>query len=166
MTGEDGQLIFEFVQDDAAIAAAQAVDGRYALVTNSDLSADAMLIGYKQQSKAEGRFNIIKGPIPLRPIHLRKECRITAMVFLTMLALVVYTVLEWLVRRKTPGRKRPWTGRAILEVFEEFSIVTQLFQDGSRLWLPPPLSDHQQMLWQVLDLPDIARFLAALELGT
>ncbi len=64
------------------------------------------------------------------------------MVFLTMLALVIYTILEYLVRRKTPGRKRPWTGRAILEVFEEFSVVLQSFEDGSQLWLPPPFSRY------------------------
>ncbi len=121
---------------------------------------------YKQQSKVEGRFSIIKGPIPLRPIHLRKEGRITAMVFLTMLALVIYTILEYLVRRKTPGRKRPWTGRAILEVFEEFSVVIQSFEDGSQLWLPPPFSDIQQMLWDLLELPDISTFITLLELGT
>lgn len=166
LTDDEGQLVFQFERDDDAIAAAQAIDGRYALVTNSDLSADEMLVGYKQQSKVEGRFNIIKGPIPLRPIHLRKECRITALVFLTMVALVIYTILEWLVRRKTPGRKRPWTGRAILEVFEELSIATQLFQDGSRLWLPPPLSDDQQTFWDVLELPEISTFLASLEVGT
>jgi transposase len=163
LAGEDGALRLTVEKDDAAIVAAQALDGRYALVTNSDLSADEMLIAYKQQSTAEGRFGIIKGPIPIRPIHLRKEERIRSLVFLTMLALVVYTILEWLVRRRTPGRKRPWTGRAILEVFEEFSVVLQLFQDGSRLWLPPPLSDQQQILWNALDLPDPADFLAHLE---
>lgn len=166
LTEEDGLLGFEFAPDDEAIAAAQAVDGRYAIVTNSDLSADEILLGYKQQAKAEGRFRIIKGPIPLRPVHLRKEKRITALVFLTMLALVIYTILEWLVRRRTPGRKRPWTGRAILEVFEEFSVVAQLFKDGSRLWLPPPLRQDQQLLWDVLNLPNISDFLASLEVGT
>jgi len=163
LAGEDGTLCLTVEKDNTAITAAQAVDGRYALVTNSDLSADEMLIAYKQQSTAEGRFRIIKGPIPLRPIHLRKEARIAALVFLTMLALVVYTILEWRVRRRTPGRKRPWTGRAILEAFEEFSVVRQRFQDGSRLWLPPPLSDQQQLLWQALDLPDPSDFLAHLE---
>ena len=164
LAGEDGALCLTVEKDNTALTAAQAVDGRYALVTNSDLSADEMLIAYKQQSTAEGRFRIIKGPIPMRPIHLRKAARIEALVFLTMLALVVYTILEWRVRRRTPGRKRPWTGRAILEAFEEFSVVRQRFQDGSRLWLPPPLSDQQQLLWQALDLPDLTAFLATLEL--
>ena len=163
LAGEDGALRLTVEKEDAAIAAAQAVDGRYALVTNSDLSADEMLIAYKQQSTAEGRFGIIKGPVPIRPIHLRKEERIRSLVFLTMLALVVYTILEWLVRRRTPGRKRPWTGRAILEVFEEFSVVLHIFQDGSRLWLPPPLSDQQKIFWDALDLPDPVDFLAQLE---
>ncbi len=74
-----------------------------------------------------------------------------------------YTLLEWLVRRRSPGRQRPWTGRAILEALEEFAIVVQVFQDGSQLWLPPPLADQQQMLWEALHLPDSSAFLATLE---
>ncbi len=64
------------------------------------------------------------------------------------------------MRRKTPGRKRPWTGRAILEVFEEFMVATQSFRDGSYLWLPPPFSDNQQVVWDALGLPAIDLFLS------
>jgi transposase len=166
LSGEDGDLSLTLELDEAALAAAQHMDGRYALVTNSDLSANEMLVAFKHQSTAEHRFRIIKGPVPIRPIHLRKENRIRAMVFLTMLALLVYSILEWLVRSQTPGRRRPWTGRAVLEIFEEFAVVAHVFADGSRLWLPPPLSDTQQTLWDVLGLPHPVTFLAQLEVGT
>jgi transposase len=161
-----GLLKFTFEQAEEALAEAAHMDGRYALVTNSDLSADALLIAFKQQSKVEGRFRIIKGPIPIRPIHLRKADRIEALVFLTMLALVIYSILEWRVRQRTAPRKRPWTGRAILEAFEEFSVVLQTFRDGSHLWLPPPLSDDQHLFWNALNLPSLSVFLANLELDT
>jgi hypothetical protein len=88
------------------------------------------------------------------------------LVFLTMLALVIYSIMEWQVRQCTTPRKRPWTGRAILEAFEEFSVVLQTFRDGSHLWLPPPLSDDQQLFWNALNLPSLSTFLANLELDT
>jgi transposase len=160
MKGEEGALTLTFARNEEAIVAATKLDGRYALLTNADLDADAMLSHFKAQCKVEQRFEIVKGPIPLRPIHLHSDLRIRAMVFLTMLALLIYTILEWLVRRKTPGRKRPWTGRAILEAFEEFMVAIQTFRDGSYLWLPPPFSDNQQVVWDALDLPAIDLFLS------
>lgn len=160
LAGEDAALTLTFKLDDEAVARAAAVDGRYALVTNADLSADEMLADFKRQCLVEGRFGIVKGPVPLRPIHLRSDRRIRALVFLTMVALLIYTILEWLVRQKTPGRRRPWTGRAILEVFEEWMVAVQFFLDGSYIWLPPPLSDDQRSIWEALDLPDVEVFLA------
>ncbi|MCP4541480.1 MAG: IS1634 family transposase [Chloroflexi bacterium] len=160
LTGTEGDLTLTFARDEAAIAAAAQVDGRYALVTNAPLSADKMLIQFKAQCCSEHRFSILKGPVPLRPIHLRTDRRITALVFLTMLALLVYAILEWLIRQSTAQRKRPWTGRAILETFEDFALTVLLFPDGSVAWLPPPFSETQQTLWDALHLPDVSTFFA------
>jgi len=164
LTGTEGDLTLSFARDEAAIAAAAQVDGRYALVTNAPLSADEMLTHFKAQCCSEQRFSILKGPVPLRPIHLRSDRRITALVFLTMLALLVYSILEWLIRQSTAKRPRPWTGRAILEAFEEFAVTVLLFPDGSVAWLPPPLSEAQRTLWDALHLPDISTFFA--EIGS
>ena len=123
-----------------------------------------MLIQFKAQCCSEQRFSILKGPVPLRPIHLRTDRRITALVFLTMLALLVYSILEWLIRQSTSTRKRPWTGRAILETFENFAVTALLFPDDSVAWLPPPLSEAQRTLWDALHLPDVSTFFA--EIGS
>lgn len=159
LTGEDGNLHLTFSRDQEAIERAANMDGRYALVTNTDLSADALLTEFKRQSVVEQRFRIVKGPVPIRPIHLRSDRRICSLVFLTMVALVIYSILQWRVRQETPGRRRPWTGRAILEVFEEWMLAVQFFDDGSCIWLPPPLSQDQRAIWQALGLPDVAVFL-------
>jgi transposase len=160
LTGEDGQLKLAFAVDEAAQDQAQQLDGRYALVTNSDLSANEMLTAFKRQSSVEGRFRVLKDDVAIRPIHLRRDNRIQALVLLTMIALVVYSVLEWRVRQHTPGRKRPWTGRAILEVFESLLVGLTRFADGSRLWHPPPLmTDNQALLWEALGLPPLSEWL-------
>ena len=123
LTGRDGSLCLSFERDEKAIEAAGRVDGRYALVTNAELSADEMLKAFKGQCGSEQRFHILKGPLKVRPIHLHSDKRIAALVFLSMVALVVYTILEWLVRRQTPDLRRPWTGRAILETFEQLTVT-------------------------------------------
>jgi transposase len=160
LTGSDGDLTLTFACDEESIATAAQMDGRYALITNADLSANQMLTHFKAQCSSEQRFSILKGPIPLRPIHLRTDKRITALVFLTMLALLIYSILEWLIRQSTSKRNRPWTGRAVLETFEEFAVTVLLFTDGSVVWLPPPFSQSQQTLWDALHLPDVSTFFA------
>jgi transposase len=164
LTGTEGDLTLTFARDEVAIAAAAQHDGRYALVTNAPLSADDMLQQFKAQCCSEQRFSILKGPVPIRPIHLRSDRRITALVFLTMIALLVYSILEWLIRQATAQRPRPWTGRAVLETFEAFAVTVLLFLDGSVAWLPPPLSATQRTLWDALQLPDISTFFA--EIGS
>jgi len=159
LTGEDGQLTLTFAVNEAALDEAQQLDGRYALVTNSELSADEMLTAFKRQSSVEGRFRVLKDDVSIRPIHLQRDNRIQALILLTMIALVVYSVLEWLLRQRTPGRKRPWTGRAALEVFESLLIGLTRFADGSRLWHPPPLTENQALLWEALDLPPLLDWL-------
>ena len=159
LTGEDAALSLTVTLDSDALQAAQQLDGRYALVTNSNLSADEMLIAFKQQASVEHRFRILKDDLHIRPIHLQKDHRIQALILLTMMALVIYSILEWQIRQHTPGRKRPWTGRAILEVFENLMIGVTRFADGSLLWHPPPFTDDQQTLWDAMALPPLSQWL-------
>lgn len=159
LTGDDGHLTLTFAVNETKRDESQRLDGRYALVTNSTLSADEMLTAFKRQSSVEGRFRVLKDDVSIRPIHLRRDNRIQALVLLTMIALVVYSVLEWRLRQRTPGRKRPWTGRAVLEVFESLLVGLTRFADGSRLWHPPPLTENQALLWEALDLPPLLDWL-------
>ncbi len=159
LTDEQGHLSLTFQVDQQAQQAAQQRDGRYALVTNSDLSADEMLVAFKQQASVEHRFRILKDDLLIRPIHLQQDHRIRALVLLTMMALVIYSILEWQVRQHTPGRKRPWTGRAILEAFENLMVGLTRFADGSLLWHPPPFTQHQHTLWDAIGLPPLIQWL-------
>lgn len=159
LTGVDGALSLTIRTNEAARQAAQARDGRYALVTNSDLSANEMLMAFKQQASVEHRFRILKDDLHIRPIHLQQDQRIQALILLTMIALVIYSILEWQIRQQTPGRTRPWTGRAILEVFESLMVGLTRFADGSVLWHPPPFTDDQHTLWDAIGLPPLIQWL-------
>ncbi|MEA3374757.1 MAG: hypothetical protein U9R72_00925 [Chloroflexota bacterium] len=92
-------------------------------------------------------------------ILLYEEERIEGLVFVAMLALLVYTILEMLCRRA--GR---WiTARQVLEKFEPLGAVYLQFGDGSVLKLPSELNAAQRQLIELLRFPDPAVYLRPLE---
>lgn len=150
LAGEDGALTLTFQVNAAALAQAQQRDGRYPLVTNRwDLSAVEVLQRFKQQDLAEKRFAIVKGPLQIHPLWLHKDERLVSLVLVVMLALLVYCLLEHLVRQA----QRYLTGRALLEIFGSYTVVLLQFSDGSRLWTYPELTSLQTDVLERLRFP-------------
>jgi len=148
--GADGQLTLTYGVNAQKLAQAEQRDGRYPLVTNCwDLSADAVLSAMKGQDVAEKRFAVFKGPLQVHPLWLHKDERLVSLVLIIMLALLVYCVLEHLVRQT----QRSLTGRAILDIFALYSVVLQRFADGSALWTYPDLTPLQSKLLHDLGFP-------------
>jgi transposase len=150
LSGEDGNLTLHYSLNQELLAQAEAVDGRYLLGTNgTTLSAQQMLTLFKQQEVVERRFKVIKGPVRIRPLFLHKEERIESLVFVAMLALLVYTILEILCRRA--GERT--TARQVLQQFERLAATYIQFNDGSQLKLPSALNTEQQQLIELLRFP-------------
>jgi transposase len=156
LSGTDANLNLTFQLNQEKLAQAEALDGRYLLGTNDfDLSALDMLTRFKKQEVVERRFKVVKGPIRVRPMFLHKQERIEGLVFVAMLALLVYTILELLCRRA--GQ---WiTARQVLEKFELLGAVYLQFSDGSVLKLPSALNPFQGQLIELLRFPDPAVYL-------
>jgi transposase len=150
LTGEDGNLKLSYGLNQEKLAQAEAMDGRYLLGTNDHrLSALQMLTLFKRQEIVERRIKVVKGPVQIRPIFLHKQERIEGLVFVAMLALLVYTILEMLCRRA--GQ---WiTARQVLEKFERLGAVYLQFSDGSVLKLPSALNPFQEQLIELLRFP-------------
>jgi hypothetical protein len=120
-----------------------------------DLSALEMLTRFKKQEIVERRIKVVKGPVRVRPMFLHKQERVEGLVFVAMLALLVYTILEMLCRRA--GQ---WiTARQVLEKFELLGAVYLQFGDGSVLKLPSALNAFQGQLIELLRFPDPAVYL-------
>lgn len=150
LTGEDGHLTLTFQVDEEAMAEAAALDGRYLLGTNRfSLDAHQMLVRFKRQEVVERRIKTVKGPIQVRPLFLHKQERVEGLVFVTMLALLVYTILEMLCRRAG----NYITARQVLERFELLAATYLQFGDGSWLKLPSALNETQQQLIDLLKFP-------------
>lgn len=150
LSSTDGQLTLTYQVHEERVAAAARLDGRYLLGTNQpELNAQEMLVRFKRQEVVERRFKTVKGPIQVRPLFLHKQERIAGLVFVTMLALLVYTLLEMLCRRAG----QHITARQVLKRFEFLAGTYIQFNDGSWLKLPSALNETQQQLIDLLKFP-------------
>src|SRR5204862_7699307 len=95
-TGADGKPVFAWSFDQAAIDAAAAADGWYALLTNlgDDVDAAEVLHQYKDQPAVERRYSDIKGPLAVAPIFLQQNRRITTMIAVICLPLPLLCTIE------------------------------------------------------------------------
>lgn len=159
--GTDGApLSVTWTRRDEVIAQTAQLDGRYVLGTNAlTLDAEQMLARSKRRDGPEKRYALIKGPLAIRPVYLHKEDRIRALVFCTMVALLVFALLELLARRSLLRS----SGTVLIDQFAVLSILALVFHDGSTLrrvtGLAPPLA----AILQDLDFPPAERYVAAHE---
>ena len=162
LTGEDGGLALKlrFSVNPERLELAKERDGRYMLGTNRPLSEEEMLFHFKRQDRIEKRIRTIKGPIQVRPMFLHKQERIESLVFICMLALLVFSVLEMLTKRANI----PMTGERILKQFQTSTVVYTIFKDGSCWKQVAPLTQFQSEFIQALDLPDPGIYLKSIKL--
>ena len=81
--------------DKAKIAAEEKLDGKYLIRTSDDtLSAQDIVLGYKQLLDIERGFRTLKTDLELRPVYHRKSDRIRAHVLLCWLSLLLIRVAE------------------------------------------------------------------------
>jgi hypothetical protein len=142
-------------RQEAALAAAAHLDGRYVLGTNAPgLTADEQLAASKQRDVPEKRYALMKGPLAVRPVYLHKQERILSLVFCTMVALLVFALLEWAARRV--GERA--SGTALLARFTELRVLVLAFADGSRLRRVTGLDYRDADLLRALGWPPATRY--------
>ena len=130
VTGSDGACTLAWVRDEAALAAAPSRDGKWPLVTNRVEGDDAALCAwavrrYKQHGRIERDMHLVKGELKVRPVFVRTDARIRALVAISVWALQALTVLERAGRRELPPERRAPPVRARLEtLMASVAIVT------------------------------------------
>ena len=160
LTGEDSQLALSFSVNPERLAHAKERDGRYMLATNRSLSEEEMLSHFKRQDRIEKHIRTFKGPIRVRPTFLHKQDRIESLVFICMLALLVFSILEMLSKRASISM----TGERILKQFQTSTVVYTIFKDESCWKQVAPLTKFQSEFIQALDLPDPGIYLKRIKL--
>lgn len=128
LRGADAALELRFHIDRQQLAAAQALEGRYALATNAaQLSANATLTLFKGQDGVEKRFRVVKGPLLVHPLFVRSDARIEGLLFITLLALLMRALLERACRQQG----QPLTGDQLFRGFRQLQAVDVTWADGS-----------------------------------
>jgi hypothetical protein len=148
--------------DPAALAAEQATDGWYALLTNLDpTQADAagVLARYKGQEVVERRYGAFKGPLAVAPLLVQSNRRIQALVTVICLALLIFCLVERQVRRAIApavtldglyvGQPAKPTGRLIFQALAGLRLLPAAGHDPPVIPRPPPL---QARLLELLDV--------------
>jgi transposase len=146
----------------AALAAEQATDGWYALLTNLDptqANAAQVLARYKGQEVVERRYGSFKGPLAVAPMFLQSNRRIQALVTVICLALLIFCLVERQVRRAIApdltlqglyvGQPAKPTGRLIFQALAGLRLIPASGHDPPVIPQPSPL---QAQLLQLLDV--------------
>src|SRR5712692_7964341 len=154
-------------------------DGSYCLLTNwPGAAADlrAVFRAYKEQIQVEQHFRVTKHPpVQVRPVWLHQPKRIASLLFVVMVALFLFALLEREARRvvqasgevftgvRPEGRDRlPVTARVLLEVFAPLSLIKQRLRVGGEvreLLTPATLTTSQAQILERLDLMQPEQYL-------
>ena len=142
-----GQVNLVWQIKEETLAQAARMDGRYLLVTNDwTLSHHEMFRLYRAKDGVETCFHISKDDLAISPLYLHQDQRIAAMIFINMVALLAYNLLQ----RQIQQQGVPMTTRRLLERLEHLSVIETHCWDGSSLRrLSPVDPDLMGILEQV-----------------
>lgn len=155
---------FEFHFDKKQPKQDEIYDGLNVLVTTAvQGSADTLFTKFKRQTYAEHANHIFKGPLSVRPVFLQNAHRVEALVFLMMMSLTLYFVLQRTYRATCEAdastRERRKTTRTILSEFAVFMLLVR--REGSgRIVQPLQPTPEQRALLQRLGLSTPAQILS------
>ena len=126
----DGLVHLHWWINEQTLSQAERFDGRYLLVTNdSSLSHKEMFRLYRQKDGVETCFHICKSDLSVSPLFLHKDKRISSMIFINMVALLAYNLLQ----RQLQQQGLSLTSRQLIKRLETLVVIETICHDGSRL---------------------------------
>ena len=144
MTAE-GAVNLVWQIDREALAAAERQDGRYLLVTNDlTLSHREMFRLYREKDGVEKCFRISKSDLKVSPLFLHKDKRIASMLFINMVALLAYTLLQ----RQLQQQGLQMTTRRLIQRLDQITLIETRCWDGSRLQRLTPIEPELATILQ------------------
>ena len=158
-----GALALTYQQRPDQIAKAAQWDGKWVLVSNQPLLAgqstvaylDWMWRVYKNHSHVERRMRNLKRDLPIRPIYLHRDDAIVALCFVSVVALMLYTLIERDCQNDpTLVAAGLTTTDQVLGALAGFGLTVLRTPSGWEVfWLDTPTAT-QQLVGRQLRLPD------------
>ncbi len=143
----DGKIKLTWQIDALKLVQAQQRDGRYLIVTNDkNLTIKQMFDTYRAKDGVEKDNRISKSDLCVSPIRLHKDDRIEAYLFINMVALLAYTILERQVKQS--GLRI--TTRRIIAQLDQLSVIETHCWAGSYLTRITPVTQEQADLLRIL----------------
>lgn len=138
-------------QDRAWYERLRALDGRYFIITSMPQSydADQVLEAYKRRDVCEQAMRIMKTDLKVRPIFLHNDNRVAALAYITVFALMVFTLLSALAKRLGLGT----TARHIFDRFWMVTFVKIRQLDGQWMETYLNVDSAQLRVLEALGLP-------------
>jgi len=114
--------------NEQTLAQAEHRDGRYLLVTNDySLSPFDMFRLYRQKDGVETCFHVLKSDLKLSPLFLHKDKRISSMIFINLIALLAYNLLQHQLQQ----HGLQMTTRQIIKQLDNLVVIETLYLDDS-----------------------------------
>jgi len=148
--GEDGGLKMTVCRDEEALQRLSRLDGKYILATSLDWQPSRLIQTYKGRCIVEARIRNMKSRLAVRPVFLHKDERVQALVAVTVLALMVYSILEALARRS--GMEK-MTARRLFYHFQKLILVKLIMKDGEHVNVVEDVTRFQGEVLTRLNLP-------------
>ena len=141
----EGELNLLWQTNIEGLAAAERHDGRYLLVTNDwSLSHQEMFRLYRAKDGVERCFRVSKSDLKVSPLFLHKDERIASLLFINMVALLAYTLLQHQMQQQ--GLQM--TTRKLIQRLDQLSLIETVCHDGSRLYRLTPIDPELAIILQ------------------
>ncbi len=150
LSGVDGELKLEYRLDDESVRNEEILDGKYIIGTDDESrSAGEVLKSYKSQYLVEWRFRNLKSNLKVSPIFLEKDIRIMGLIFVTVVSLMAYSLLEHLCRKAELGM----TAFILFQYFGVSMFTRIKFSDGQILHVANDPNEFQKKVLDALGFP-------------
>lgn len=162
-TVRDGVMSLTYCRRPSKIAKAAKLDGRWVLVTNQRRESDQSIADYmdwmwgvyKNHRHVERRMRNLKSDLPIRPIYLHRDDAIVALCFVSVVALMVYTLIERDCQANPvlveAGLR---TTDEVLSVLGGFCVGVHLMPSGYEVFWPDTPTEKQKLIWRQLQVSD------------
>ena len=131
--------------------------------TPREQSADLVFTKYKQQGYSELANHEFKTPLAVHPLFLKSPERVEALVFLMIIALTAYFLLQRMYRQTVPAaasaRERRTTTETLLSAFSRYMLIINHTRLGREVQ-PTRLSSRQRDILQRLGFDTPAQVLS------
>jgi transposase len=156
---------FAFTYDATAAERDAGYDGYSVLVSTAShtQSADLLFCKYKEQNFSEQANHVFKTPLAVHPVFLKSPPRVEALVFVLMIVLMLYYVLQRLYRQTVPVdaslAEQHTSTQTILRAFANYTLLIHQTRRGREVQ-PTRLTSRQREILQQLGFDTPAQILS------